>query len=49
MTETAKFRIWVNREVWGHPLPPEEQVAKDMDPANLLIMAREDGHWKCIG
>src|SRR5580693_2462805 len=43
MTETAKFKVWVNREIWGHPLPPEEQVARDMDPANLLIMAQSQG------
>ncbi len=49
MTETAKFRIWLNREIWGHPLPPEERVAQDLAPENLLIMARSDGHWKCIG
>jgi hypothetical protein len=48
MASSGKFRVWVNRQLLGNPLPPEEQVSRDMDPRNLLIMAREDGKWKII-
>jgi len=48
MAETQKFRIWVNRTLWGNPEPPEKRVERDMDPANLLIMGQVDGKWKII-
>ncbi len=48
MTQTVKFRIWVNKTLWGNPLSPEERVAQDMDPSNLLIMAQEGGRWRII-
>jgi hypothetical protein len=48
MAESGKFRAWVNRELLGNPEPPEQRAEKDMDPSNLLIMAREDGKWKII-
>jgi hypothetical protein len=48
MTASGKFRVWVNRQILGNPLPPEEQVKQDMAPANLLIMGKEDGKWKII-
>jgi hypothetical protein len=48
MVQSPKFGIWVNRTLWGNPEPPEERVEKDMDPSNLLIMAREDGRWRII-
>ena len=40
MAETQKFKLWVNRQVWGNPGTPEEQVERDMAPENLLIMSQ---------
>lgn len=42
MAASGKFRAWVNRQLLGNPLPPEEQVEKDMDPSNLLVMGRAE-------
>ena len=48
MTESGKFRVWVNRQLLGNPEPPEVAVQRQMDPGNLLIMGRESGKWKII-
>jgi RF-1 domain len=48
MAATGTFRAWVNRQLLGNPLPPEEQVKRDMAPENLLIMGREGGRWRII-
>lgn len=48
MTETPQFKIWINRMLWKNPLSPEEQVAKDMDPKNLLVMGRVGDRWRII-
>lgn len=48
MVASKKFEIWKMKKVWGHPGSPERQVESDMDPRNLLIMAREGGKWKII-
>jgi hypothetical protein len=48
MAASGKFRVWVNRQLLGNPLPAEEQVERDMHPRNLLIMGREGGKWKII-
>jgi hypothetical protein len=44
MTETVKFKIWLNRTLASGPTP-EERVAKDMAPKNLKVEVREDGTW----
>jgi hypothetical protein len=48
MAASGKFRVWVNRQLLGNPLPAAEQVERDMNPRNLLIMGREGGKWKII-
>jgi hypothetical protein len=48
LVASGKFRVWVNRQLLKNPLPPEEQVQKDMAPGNLLIMGRDGGAWKII-
>lgn len=48
MAESPKFRVWAMKQELGNPLPPEEQVERDMHPSNLLIMGRENGKWKII-
>lgn len=48
MVESGKFRAWKNRMLLGNPDSPEVCVEKDMAPGNLLIMGREEGHWKVI-
>lgn len=48
MTASGKFRAWVNRQLLGNPLPPEEQVEKDMVPSNLLVMGRTGDRWEVI-
>ena len=48
MKDHQKFRIWVNRQLWGNPLPPEEQVKLDMAPGNLIIMGHENGKPKLL-
>jgi hypothetical protein len=48
MVNSQKFGIWKQKMLWGNPEPPEKRVERDMDPSNLLIMAREDGKWKII-
>lgn len=40
--------MWLNREILGNPLPPEERVRRDMHPSNLLIMSMQDGKWRII-
>ncbi|SRR6266568_1334471 len=46
LVNSGKFRTWVNRQLLGNPLPPEEQVKRDMHPDNLLVMTMTDGKWK---
>ena len=41
MAETKQFKAWVMKELHGHPEPAPARVAKEMTPANLLIMDRE--------
>lgn len=48
LVNSGKFRVWVNRQLLKNPLPPEEQVKRDMAPENLLIMGMTDGQWKII-
>lgn len=43
MTEDPKFRVWVNKKLYGSPLSPEEQVERDMAPENLIIYGYENG------
>ena len=39
--------IWNHEEPWwGNPLPPEEQVERDMAPENLLIHGHTDDDGK---
>lgn len=45
---SGTFRAWVNRQLLKNPLPPEEQVKRDMDPSNLLIMEMTDGKWRIV-
>lgn len=47
MTETNKFKIWLNREIAvrdGLPTP-EERVAEDMQPEKLRFEVKQDGKW----
>lgn len=47
MTETAAFKVWLNREIMvrdGVPTP-EERVEQDMQPQNLRVETRRDGKW----
>ena len=48
MAETEKFKLWVKRQLWANPEPPEKRVQRDMDPKNLLVMGRDEGRWKVI-
>jgi RF-1 domain len=48
LKNSGTFRAWLNRQMLGNPLPPEEQVERDMDPLNLLIMGKTDGKWRVI-
>lgn len=48
MASSGKFRTWVNRQLLGNPLPPEEQVERDMAPGNLIITGYENGHPKIL-
>ena len=53
LVNSGKFRVWVNRQLLKNPLPPEEQVQKDMAPENLLILGMEEGidgtsRWRII-
>lgn len=47
MTETAAFKVWLNREIMvrdGLPTP-EERVEQDMQPENLRVETKLDGKW----
>jgi len=48
LVETKQFQVWKDKQLWGQKEPPEVRVERDMDPSNLLIMAKEDGKWKII-
>lgn len=45
MVEDPKFRVWTKRMLFHAGESPEEQVAKDLAPKNLLVEARTDGAW----
>lgn len=47
MTETAAFKVWLNRSLATGPTP-EERVEADMQPENLLIETRETGTWQPV-
>lgn len=44
MTETAKFKVWLNRQLMSGPTP-EERVEQDMQPENLRLEVKQDGKW----
>lgn len=44
MTETNAFRVWVNRQLSS--TTPEEQVAKDMEPQNIVVEVRGPTGWE---
>lgn len=47
MTETTKFKTWLNRKIFeldGKP-SPEEKAEKDMIPDNLKVEVKENGRW----
>lgn len=46
MTQHARFRIWVNRQVWFRGETPEQRVERDMAPQNLRIEVRVGDMWK---
>lgn len=48
MAETKIFKLWVRRQLWNNPEPPEKRVERDMDPKNLLVMGIVDGKWKLL-
>jgi RF-1 domain len=48
MANSGKFRAWINQQLLGNPLPPEEQVERDMAPENLIIMGYENGKPKLL-
>lgn len=48
MTETAKFKVWLNRQLYHHGETPEERVARDLDPKNLLVEVRGPGGWQPV-
>jgi protein subunit release factor B len=45
MTQTTKFRVWVNREVFMQGRDPEAEVRREMQQHNLLIEGRENDRW----
>jgi protein subunit release factor A len=47
MTETAKFKVWLNREIMVRNgiKTPEERVEEDMRPENLRVEIKSDGKW----
>ena len=44
MTDSNAFRVWVNRTL--STKTPEEQVAEDMQPKNLLVEVRGPNGWE---
>lgn len=47
MTQTNKFKIWLNKAIYGAKPTPEEQVAEDMAWKNLRIEVKDlvTGEW----
>lgn len=47
MAGTKEFKLWVRKQAGiDAKLPdPEEVVARQMHPSNLLVEVREDGKW----
>lgn len=43
MTETAAFKVWLNRELATESA--EDKVKRDMDPKNILVEVRDSGMW----
>jgi hypothetical protein len=48
IAESGKFKVWLNKKLYGAKGTPEERVARDMDPSNLLILGQAEGKWKII-
>lgn len=48
MVASKKFKVWVNKMLWGNKGTPEEQVERDMRPENLIIMGYENGKSKLL-
>lgn len=50
MTETAKFKVWLNRRIIALDGKPsaEERVKKDLQPDNLKVEVRENGKWTVV-
>lgn len=48
MTESGKFRVWLNRKIMLEGKDPEAEVRREMAPHNLLVEAFIDGEWRLI-
>lgn len=49
MTQHPKFRVWINRQIWFRGESPETRVERDMQPDNLKVEVRHNGHWETEG
>lgn len=47
MTNTKEFKTWL-RIATGRQLKVEDQVARDMEPQNILVEGRVDNKWVVI-
>jgi protein subunit release factor B len=48
MTEHAKFKVWLNKQIWANGKTPEEKVKEDMRPWNLKVEEYRDDEWHII-
>jgi protein subunit release factor A len=49
MSETGKFRAWVNRKLWEDGRDPEAEVRRQMQPHLLVVEGYRGSAWEIIG
>lgn len=45
MTEHAKFKVWLNRQIYEQGETPEQKVVKDMQRNNLKVEVFKEDEW----
>lgn len=49
MTETGKFKVWLNRKIMSDGKDPEAEVRRQMQPQYILVEGYNGNDWEVIG
>lgn len=49
MTETGKFRVWLNQKIMTEGRDLEAEVRREMQSQNILVEGYNGDSWEVIG